>query len=119
MNWLGMTLAWYILADFGVLILYFKRCKWRNVMHGLAFLLADGLTTFTVIVMLREFNPQPAHMNLKHRLHYYLGLGILGWLGVQVLLGIIVFLMPWYEVQPMTLLRICQTHRWSGYIGVR
>ena len=113
-----MTLAWCILADFGVLILYFKQCKWRNVMHGFTFLLAAGLTTFTVIVMLREFNPQPAHMDLRHRLHYCLGLGVLGWVGVQVLLGIIVFLMPWCEVQPMTLLRIRQTHRWSGYVLV-
>ena len=48
-------------------------------MHGLAFLLADGLTTFTVIVMLREFNPQPAHMNSTALLSWARVLRLVGW----------------------------------------
>ena len=107
-----MLYGWTIVADLIIILAYYEYRKYTKIIHALV---ATAIVVTTLVTSLPSLIKNG--FKTKHLAHYIIGVVIYGMMGLQLLLGVLKFMMVFFNKgNPFALYVMKVVHKWLGYI---
>ena len=107
-----MLYGWTIVADIIIILAFYEYRKYAKIIHAVV---GTAIVVTTLVTSLPSLIKNG--FKTKHLTHYIIGVVIYGMMGLQLLLGVLKFLMVFFNKgNPSAAYVMKVVHKWFGYV---